>query len=135
PVVRLVGAPRPRDGPAGRAAGDRRRDAASGLRARAGRRARAAAGGETGLSSALIAPETWGNSGGFKRTPGIAVMRALRVFLPALILLAACSQPVGGHAQPSLPPPTRSVPTSAVGMKQSFAPVVKKAAPAVVNIS
>jgi Do/DeqQ family serine protease len=83
----------------------------------------------------LIAPETWGNSGGFKRTPGIAVMRALRVFLPALILLAACSQPVGGHAQTSLPPPTRSVPTSAVGMKQSFAPVVKKAAPAVVNIS
>jgi Do/DeqQ family serine protease len=61
-------------------------------------------------------------------------MRAFRVLAPALFLAAACS-PQGGQAQTTLPQPTRSVPTSALGMKQSFAPVVKKAAPAVVNIS
>jgi len=63
-------------------------------------------------------------------------MRAIRVLFPALVLLAACSQPHGSQAQTQqLPPPSRSVPTSALSMKQSFAPVVKKAAPAVVNIS
>jgi Do/DeqQ family serine protease len=66
-------------------------------------------------------------------------MRAPRVLLPALVLLTACSGPVGNSqaqiAAPPLPEPTRTVPTSALGMKQSFAPVVKRAAPAVVNIS
>src|SRR5690606_41742940 len=41
----------------------------------------------------------------------------------------------GTQAQPSLAQPTRSPPTSAAAMKNSFAPVVRRAAPAVVNIS
>jgi Do/DeqQ family serine protease len=60
----------------------------------------------------------------------------LRGLLPALVLLAACSNPgEGSHAQTTLAQPTRSPPASAGSMKISFAPVVKKAAPAVVNIS
>jgi Do/DeqQ family serine protease len=62
-------------------------------------------------------------------------MRAIQIVLPALVLLAACSPSGDSQAQTSLPPPTRAVPASALGMKQSFAPVVRKAAPAVVNIS
>ncbi|MEO8115025.1 MAG: trypsin-like peptidase domain-containing protein, partial [Phenylobacterium sp.] len=63
-------------------------------------------------------------------------MRAHRVLIPALVLLAACSDPgARSQAQPNLAQPTRAVPASALGMKQSFAPVVKRAAPAVVNIS
>jgi len=63
-------------------------------------------------------------------------MRAYRVLIPAMALLAACSDPASrSAAQPALVQPTRAAPTSALGMKQSFAPVVKKAAPAVVNIS
>jgi Do/DeqQ family serine protease len=62
-------------------------------------------------------------------------MRAYRVLIPALVLLAACSPPRDTQAQTSLPPPTRTPPISAAAMKMSFAPVVKKAAPAVVNIS
>lgn len=62
-------------------------------------------------------------------------MRALRVLIPALIALAACSPAGRSQAQSALPAPTRTVPTSAVSMRQSFAPVVKKTGPAVVNIS
>src|ERR1700740_2537563 len=62
-------------------------------------------------------------------------MRAYRVLIPAIVLLAACSPPGDTQAQSTLPPPTRTPPTSAAVMKLSFAPVVKKAAPAVVNIS
>ncbi len=62
-------------------------------------------------------------------------------------LLAACSDPASRstaqvppkdaalQAGPALPAPTRRAPTDAVSMKLSFAPVVKRAAPAVVNIS
>src|SRR5688572_28405830 len=52
-------------------------------------------------------------------------------------LIAALTVLVAGaaQAQPSFVAPTRSPPTSAAAMKQSFAPVVKRAAPAVVNIS
>jgi Do/DeqQ family serine protease len=51
-------------------------------------------------------------------------------------MLAACSGQAGhSNAQPTLPQPTREAPASALSMKQSFAPVVKRAAPAVVNIS
>jgi Do/DeqQ family serine protease len=60
-------------------------------------------------------------------------MRAYRVLIPTLVLLSAPSAP--SQAQAQLPEPARVVPTSAIGMKQSFAPVVKHAAPAVVNIS
>ena len=62
-------------------------------------------------------------------------MRALRVIVPALVLLAGCSRPDSSQAQVALPQPTRAAPVSALGMKQSFAPVVKKTAGAVVNIS
>jgi Do/DeqQ family serine protease len=63
-------------------------------------------------------------------------MRLLRTVIPALVLLAACSGPASNSmAQaPSLPQPTRVAPGSAAAMRLSFAPVVKKAAPAVVNV-
>ncbi|MDP3854040.1 Do family serine endopeptidase [Phenylobacterium sp.] len=64
-------------------------------------------------------------------------MRAYRVLIPALAVLAACSDPVAtSTAQvPPLAQPTRAAPGDALTMKSSFAPVVKRAAPAVVNIS
>jgi Do/DeqQ family serine protease len=62
-------------------------------------------------------------------------MPAPRVLLPVLVLLAACSPSGNTQAQNALPAAGRSVPTNALSMRQSFAPVVKKAAPAVVNIS
>lgn len=70
-------------------------------------------------------------------------MRQLRALLPAVILLAACSNPTGqsnaqsvsNGAVPDMPQPTRRVPADAASMKLSFAPVVKKAAPAVVNVA
>lgn len=64
-------------------------------------------------------------------------MRAYRVLIPALAILGACSDPAAkSNAQiPPLAQPTRSAPGDAVTMKTSFAPVVKRAAPAVVNIS
>jgi Do/DeqQ family serine protease len=63
-------------------------------------------------------------------------MRPHRALIPTLVLLAACSPSGRTNAQTAqLPEPTRSVPTSALSMRQSFAPVVRKAAPAVVNIS
>jgi Do/DeqQ family serine protease len=61
-------------------------------------------------------------------------MRAYKVLIPALVVLASCSPSEKSQAQ-GLPEPTRAVPTSAAAMKQSFAPVVKRAAPAVVNVS
>src|SRR5258705_11347555 len=61
--------------------------------------------------------------------PG-ATMRAHRVLIPTLIALIAAAGPPA-LAQPA----TRVAPTSALGMKQSFAPVVSRVAPAVVNIS
>ena len=57
-------------------------------------------------------------------------MRAHRVLIPALIALTTATAAL---AQPA--PAPRVAPTSALGMKQSFAPVVRRAAPAVVNIS
>ncbi|MDE2488857.1 MAG: Do family serine endopeptidase [Alphaproteobacteria bacterium] len=62
-------------------------------------------------------------------------MRAFRVLAPALVILAACSPSGNSKAQVPLPAPTRAVPTSAAAIHLSFAPVVKKVAPAVVNIS
>lgn len=64
-------------------------------------------------------------------------MRALKVLIPALVLLAACSDPSArSRAQDAgLAQPTRSVPGNAASLKMSFAPVVRKAAPAVVNVS
>ena len=63
------------------------------------------------------------------------LMKAYRALIPALVLVAACSQPDSSEAQvPGLAPPTRSPPGSEMAMKSSFAPVVKRAAPAVVNV-
>ena len=64
-------------------------------------------------------------------------MRAYRVLIPALAILAACSDPAGkSNAQiPPLAQPSRTAPGDSMSMKASFAPVVKRAAPAVVNIS
>lgn len=63
-------------------------------------------------------------------------MRVLRIAIPAIALLAACSGPVRNSMAegPPLPQPTQAVPTSAAAIHLSFAPVVKKAAPAVVNV-
>jgi Do/DeqQ family serine protease len=63
-------------------------------------------------------------------------MRLHRFLIPALALVAACSDPgAPSQAQPAFAQPDRVVPADALSMKQSFAPVVKRAAPAVVNIS
>ncbi len=65
-------------------------------------------------------------------------MRHLRALLPVVVLLAACSNPAGqSQAQsiPDMPAPTKRVPADAATMKMSFSPVVKKAAPAVVNVA
>lgn len=65
-------------------------------------------------------------------------MRHLRALLPVVVLLAACSNPTGqSQAQsiPDMPAPTKRVPADAATMKMSFSPVVKKAAPAVVNVA
>lgn len=64
-------------------------------------------------------------------------MRAYRVLIPALAILGACSDPAAkSNAQiPPLAQPTRAAPSDGSTMKSSFAPVVKRAAPAVVNIS
>ena len=64
-------------------------------------------------------------------------MRAIKLILPTLALLAACSGPAPkSQAQDAgLAQPTKAPPSSVEGMKTSFAPVVKRAAPAVVNVS
>ncbi|MFI4934851.1 MAG: Do family serine endopeptidase [Caulobacterales bacterium] len=63
-------------------------------------------------------------------------MKLIRHAIPLLFLFAACSGPVSGaKSQPAdLPQPTRVAPGGAAEMRLSFAPVVKKAAPAVVNV-
>ena len=68
-------------------------------------------------------------------------MHAHRALIPALVLLAACSDP-SSRSSAQVPPaalplaqPTRAAPGDALSMKSSFAPVVRRAAPAVVNIS
>jgi Do/DeqQ family serine protease len=60
-------------------------------------------------------------------------MRAYRVLIPTLALIAAGS--LSGVSPAQAQPAARVVPASAMGLKQSFAPVVRRAAPAVVNIS
>ncbi|HEX7884883.1 MAG TPA: trypsin-like peptidase domain-containing protein, partial [Phenylobacterium sp.] len=61
-------------------------------------------------------------------------MRAPCVLIPALAIALAAGQTL---AQPAatFAEPTRAAPANAVAMKSSFAPVVQRAAPAVVNIS
>ncbi|WP_454715330.1 Do family serine endopeptidase [Caulobacter segnis] len=67
----------------------------------------------------------------------------LRVLLPVVVLLAACSNPTGqtqaqsvtSGAIPDMPAPTKRAPADSASMKLSFSPVVKRAAPAVVNVA
>src|SRR5204863_8771860 len=80
---------------------------------------------------AMIATETWI---GFCRHVSGDPMRAHRV-LPALLAASALAAPAAGQVQPAFAQPNRVAPTDAVSMKSSFAPVVRRAAPAVVNIS
>src|SRR5882757_8980793 len=66
-------------------------------------------------------------------------MRLSRLCLPLLALLAACSDPTSRTTAQTLPAtplaaPNREVPRDAAAMRASFAPVVRKAAPAVVNV-
>ena len=73
-------------------------------------------------------------------------MRAHRILIPALFLLAACynpssqssAQPLAGDggalSNAPLAEPGRRIPADAATMRLSFAPVVRKAAPAVVNV-
>jgi len=59
-------------------------------------------------------------------------MRKYRVLIAGFSAMALAG---AAQAQSALDPTTRTAPTSAVQMKSSFAPVVRQAAPAVVNIS
>ncbi len=62
-------------------------------------------------------------------------MKAYRALIPALVILSACSKPSPGEAQvPGLAQPNKAPPADFAAMKASFAPVVKRAAPAVVNV-
>ena len=69
-------------------------------------------------------------------------MRPLRVLVPLLALMAACTDPrTQSRAQPAPPPPAlpapavhRVAPTDAASLRTSFAPIVRRVAPAVVNV-
>jgi Do/DeqQ family serine protease len=66
-------------------------------------------------------------------------MRLSRLCLPVLVLLAACSDPTSRTTaqtleQSPLVQPSRQVPRDAAAMRLSFAPIVRQAAPAVVNV-
>ena len=62
-------------------------------------------------------------------------MRRLRSTLPMLACALLALSPAGQAAAQAPPLSTgRTVPSDAVGMKQSFAPIVRRAAPAVVNV-
>ena len=66
-----------------------------------------------------------------------AALRLSRLLVPALVILAACSDPGGGaEAQTGTLPDVanRQVPASPGQMQLSFAPVVRRTAPAVVNV-
>ena len=76
--------------------------------------------------------------------PDMPRMRANLACVLLLGLVAACSDPASrstaqtppsGLSGPPLPEPARRAPSDATSLKLSFAPVVKKAVPAVVNIS
>lgn len=62
-------------------------------------------------------------------------MRAPRVLILACLVLTTACSPRDGQAQPTFAEPNRAPPSSAATMKMSFAPVVQRTAPAVVNIS
>src|SRR6185436_12349072 len=55
--------------------------------------------------------------------------------LTALLTATVLAAPAAAQVQPAFAQPNRTPPASAMDMKSSFAPVVRRAAPAVVNIS
>jgi len=63
------------------------------------------------------------------------LMKTTTVAIAAAALLAACGQSNDSRAQEGFAEPNRNPPTDATAMKASFAPVVRAAAPAVVNIA
>src|SRR5690606_19530072 len=63
------------------------------------------------------------------------MMKTSTLALALALGLAACSQPEASRAQDAVFADNRVVPGDATAMKASFAPVVREAAPAVVNIS
>lgn len=65
----------------------------------------------------------------------ISILALLSPVLPLGASQAQAQAQAQAGAPPALAEPARVVPTSVVGMKQSFAPIVKRTAPAVVNIS
>ncbi|MDP2117261.1 MAG: serine protease, partial [Brevundimonas sp.] len=62
-------------------------------------------------------------------------MKTRTLAIALALTLAACGQPNDTRAQDGVFADNRVVPGDAAGMKASFAPVVRQAAPAVVNIS
>jgi S1-C subfamily serine protease len=62
-------------------------------------------------------------------------MKTSSIALAAALTLAACGQPNDSKAQDGVFADNRVIPGDATSMKASFAPVVRSAAPAVVNIS
>ncbi len=63
-------------------------------------------------------------------------MKTSRLALAAALMLSACGQPQPSKAQEGVfAEQSRQAPRDATAMKSSFAPVVREAAPAVVNIS
>ncbi|MCP6675306.1 hypothetical protein NL520_28315, partial [Klebsiella pneumoniae] len=64
-------------------------------------------------------------------------MKTSTIAIMACLTLAACGNANSSKAQDGVfaEPTERQTPTDATSMKQSFAPVVREAAPAVVNIS
>jgi Do/DeqQ family serine protease len=62
-------------------------------------------------------------------------MRLSRLRLPLLALLVACSDPASRSIAQTLPAaPAREVPRDAAAVRMSYAPIVRRAAPAVVNV-
>ena len=62
-------------------------------------------------------------------------MKTQTVALAVALILSACGQSNDSQAQDGVFPDDRVVPGDALAMKSSFAPVVRTAAPAVVNVS
>ncbi|MGZ9113182.1 MAG: trypsin-like peptidase domain-containing protein, partial [Brevundimonas sp.] len=62
-------------------------------------------------------------------------MKTRTLALSAALMLTACGQPNDTKAQDGVFPDNRVVPGSDQAMKASFSPVVREAAPAVVNIA
>jgi len=62
-------------------------------------------------------------------------MRAVRVLIPALAVVSLGTTPAAAQQTSGFAQPNRAPPANVLAMKSSFAPVVARAAPAVVNIS